>query len=86
MEAAKFDVAQEVFAERAEVGAIAEAPGRDADELPAGNEQPLDECNEARVEVARFDTDGTKCASLGGVGADFAIGWIRDGGIEGGRR
>lgn len=34
VEAAKFEVVQEVFAERAEVRPIAKAPGSDANELP----------------------------------------------------
>ena len=73
---------QEVFAEWAEVRAVAEAPRRNADELTAGNEQSLNEGDEAGVEVAGFDADGTKRASLGGVGSDFSIRRIRDGRIE----
>jgi len=86
VEAAQFQLAQEVFAERTEVRAIAKTPGRDADELPTGKKQSLNECDKTGVEVASLDADGTQGAALAGVGADFAIGRIRDGSIEGGRR
>ena len=85
VKSSQFQSAQKVFAEWAEVRAVAEAPRRDADELPAGNEQALNEGDEAGVEIAGFDADGTQRASLGGIGADFSIGWICDGGIEAGR-
>ena len=86
VESAQLQMPQEVLAEGAEVRAVAKTPWRDADELPAGNQEPLNERNEAGVEVAGFDADGTEGAPLGGVGADFPIGRIGDGGIEGRRQ
>ena len=65
METAQLKVAQKVFAERAEVRAIAKTARRDPDELPAGNQQPLNEGDEAGVEVAGFNANGTQGASLG---------------------
>lgn len=86
VEAAQLQMAQEVFAEWPEVRAVAKTPWCDADELPAGNEQALNEGDEACVEVAGFDADRTERAPLGGVGANFSIGRIRNGGIEAGRK
>lgn len=86
VEAAQFQLAEEVLAEGTEVGAIAEAPRRDSDELPAGKEQTLNQRDEAGVEVARFNADGTQGPTLGGVGADFSIRRIYDSGIEGWRK
>ena len=86
MESAQLHLVQKIFAERAEVRAVAKAPWCYADKLPAGNQQPLNECDEAGVEVTGFNADGMKGTPFGGIGADFAIRRIRDGGIEGGRR
>ena len=86
VESAQFQMLQEVFTKRAEVGAIAKTPRSDADKLPAGNQQALNECDEAGVKIAGFHPDGTKGVPFGGVSADFSIGWIRDGGIKLGRR
>jgi hypothetical protein len=83
--APQLQLAQEVFAEWAEVRAVAKAARRNADELPAGNEQALNEGDEAGVEVAGFDANETQRVSLGRVSADFAIRWIGDGHIECGR-
>ena len=58
MKSAQFQVVQKVFTERAEVRAIAKTSWRDPDDLPAGNQQPLNECDEARIEIAGFDADG----------------------------
>ena len=61
---AQFQLLQEVFPERAEIGAIAKAPGRDADELAAGNQQALDQSDEAGIEVAgSIPTDRKQCLS-----------------------
>ena len=83
MEPPQFHAFQQVFAERSEVGSIAETPWRDPDELPARSQQPLNKRDKAGIEVAGFDADRTQSASLGRVGTDFAIRRIRDGCIEG---
>ena len=85
MESAQFQMAQEIFAERTEVGAIAKTAWSNADELPTATEQALNKGDEAGVEVAGFDSDRSEGASFGGGGIDFSIGWIRDRHIEEGR-
>ena len=86
MNAAKFQMTQKVLTERTEIRAIAKAPWRDADELAPGSEQALNESNEAGVEVAGFNPDGTERLPLSRVGADFAVWRIGDRDIESRRK
>src|ERR1051326_5228417 len=67
MDAAKLHLTQEIFPELAEVRAIAKTARRDADELTARNEQALNQCDEAGVEVARLNPCPMKRPSFGRV-------------------
>src|SRR5258708_2618236 len=65
VDSAKLQVVQKVFAKRTEIRAIAKTPRCDSDQLPTGNQQPMNKRDEASVKIARLDPYGAKSTPFG---------------------
>jgi len=57
MQTVNLQVCEKIFAEGAEVGAIAKTPWGDAHELPAWCKQSLDEGNKTSINIARLNAN-----------------------------
>src|ERR1700722_3986377 len=85
MQPMNFQVCQKIFAEGAEIGAVAKTSWSDAHKLPIRSEQSLDEGNKACIKITRFNANIAQASPFCRIRANFPVGRIYNGGIENGR-